>query len=406
MQCLKCKGRGFCGRDVCPHYLKSQARFRVQHVLDRETFFGTSPAPFVGRVGYPFVNVGILSPAMQVDDAAIYDAPRHWAREDFKIPQIVDLRSSLINSRFTAHVRERDKFLEISQEVGMANKPVEVEIELEKKPVFSTSYDNSLAPMGPNASLKSAKITANPRISHEVDYVVDDSGLKAQEALLYLHKKGHDENFLSKLLSVGTIGIQYQRRLVPTRWSITAVDDFLSREALKEIKTYPQEDNLFFYGNYLGNYYLIMFFSDKWSYELFETYLPKASWNLSTEPAFMTDYEGFNGRKNYAEDCAGGYYACRNAITEEMKERRKQASVLALRFITGEYAAPLGVWVCREATRKAMQSKPIEFQEQKTMIDYVKSLVIRKFGYDIAKILSESKLLREGKEQTKLSRFL
>ena len=27
----------------------------------KEDFFGSSPAPFVGRYGYPYVNVGILA---------------------------------------------------------------------------------------------------------------------------------------------------------------------------------------------------------------------------------------------------------------------------------------------------------------------------------------------------------
>jgi hypothetical protein len=405
IQCIKCKGRGFCGRAFCPIYAKSQAAYRVQKLLASESFSGSSPAPFVGHFGYPILNVGILSPADQKENAWEYDAPRYWAENSYEIPRIIDLRTSLINSRFRSHVKQQDSFLEISQEIGMAVKPVDLEIQLESKPSFRTNFDASLAPMGPNAKLKKAEITSNPKIPQEIDKVVSDTDLKAHEAMLYLYRKGHDENFLSKLLSVGTLGIKSQRRLVPTRWSITAVDDFLAKQALTQLKQFASDDNLFFSGSYLGNYYFAMFFSSEWSYELFETYLPRASWNISEEVQFSTDYEPYAGRTTYAENCAGGYYAARLQIAEKLVERKRQASVLLLRFITGEYAAPLGVWVCREATRKAMQSKPIAFDDRKTMLKYAQALIVKKFGYDVSTILKESRLLRELKEQTKLTKF-
>jgi hypothetical protein len=404
--CIKCKGRGNCGRNFCPITAKSQAQYKVQRLLNSENFSCSSPAPFVGKAGYPDINVGILSPPERKDDAWEYDAPRYWADNSYQIPRIIELRSSLINSRFKTNVKNTDKFLEISQEIGMATKPVELEIQLDGRPYYSTNYDSSLAPIGPNAKLRKAELTSNPSIPRDVDKVVDDHGMKAQEAMLYLNKKGHDENFLSKLLSVGTIGIANQRKLVPTRWSITAVDDLLAKDSLKKIRGYPEEEHTYYSGNYLGNYYFVMFFPDKWGYELFEAYLPKASWNISGEIQYSTDYEGFNGRKDYAENCAGGYYAARLAATEKLLQRKRQAGVLCIRIITGEYAAPLGVWVCREAARKAMNSKPISFDDRKTMLEYCKAVTKRKFGYDISQIMNDSVLLQEAKKQTRLTKYI
>ena len=59
-------------------------------------------------------------------------------------------------------------------------------------------------------------------------------------------------------------------------------------------------------------------------------------------------------------------------------------NVLVLRFITGDYAVPLGVWVTREATRKAMNGKPIIFSDKELMLKYfrpqqVRFMAIRKF---------------------------
>ena len=375
-------------------------------MLDKSDFSSSSPAPFVGYYGYPNVNVGILSPAKIEKKAELYDAPRYWADHNFKIPEIVDLRSSLINSRFKIEVKKQNKFLEISKEVGMASKPVDVELSLDEKPRFKLKVDSYNAPMGPNAKLKNVQITSNPKISHYVEKVVDDIDLKAKNAILYLHKKEFDENFLTKLLSVGNIGLKKNRKLVPTRWSITATDDMIAKELIESIKDYKQADYLAFFGSYLGNYYLILLFPEPWSYELFETYMPKTSWNVDENINYTTDYEPYYGRKNYAENCAGGYYATRLSIAEKLEKMKKQASVLTLRFITGEYAVPLGVWVVREAVRKTMKNRPIEFASKDLMLNYASALVKKKFGYDVNNLLKNSIILRNIKHQTKLNTFL
>ncbi len=405
IQCLKCKGRGFCGRAFCPILAKSNAMFKVKQNISKEDFLGSSPTPFVGHYGYPYLNVGILSVPEVKENAWEYDAPRHWASNDYQIKEIIDFRSNLINSRFKAHAQDKNKLIDISQEVGMASAPVDLEVNLKDKPQFRIKTDAHLMPMGPNANLEKAKITSNPKIDQKVDKVVSDSDLKANDALIYLYEKEFDENFLTRLLSIGTLGLKRSRKLVPTRWSITATDDGLGKYILEELRWFPEIDYQAYFGSYLGNYYLILCFPGPWSYELFETYLPKSSWNRSDEISYMTDYENFEGRKTYAQNCAGGYYAARLPILEKLRKINRQGTVLALRFITGDYAVPLGVWVVRESTRKAMNSRPIEFSDKDLMLKYAKVLVKKKFGYDLDKLLKKSVILNEMKSQTKLNSF-
>ncbi len=402
--CVKCKGRRFCGRSYCPIIAKSESMFRVNKMVEKD-FYGSSPAPFVGHVGYPYLNVGILSPPYTADDAWRYDAPRHWSSNDYRIPELVDLRSSLVNSRFNINVKQHTKFLDIAQEVGMASKPVDLEINLKKKPKFFVNVNDMIAPMGPHAPLEKVRVTSNPKVSQRVEKVVSDTDLKAADAIRYLYSNEFDENFLSRILSIGNLGLKKNRKLVPTRWSITAVDDTLGRNLISEIKDYPITDYQTYFGGYLGNYFLFLFFSDVWSYELFETYLPKSSWNISSEIQFSTDYESYAGRKDYANNCGGGYYASRLPALEKLSSMRHQSSVLALRFITGEYAVPLGVWVVREASRKALCSQPLLFDSREAMLNYAVGFVKEKFGYDVRYIFSSSKLLENIKKQVKLSRF-
>lgn len=403
--CVKCKGRKFCGRSVCPIIAKSEAMFKVKDLTEKD-FFGSSPAPFIGHYGYPYVNVGILSPPEITEEAWKYDAPKHWATKDYKIPQIVDYRSALINSRFKAQIKSsKNRFLELTQEIGMASKPVDVEVNLKKKPAVNLKFTPDMAPMGPKGELKKAIATENPKIHTKIDKVVSDTDLKSKDALIYLYKNEFDENFLSRVLSVGALGLKKNRRLVPTRWSITAIDDTLGKNLIKKIKDYKVSNYLVYFGNYLGNYFLIMLFPEIWSYELFETYAPEASWNTSKEIQFTTDYEPYTGRKKYAENCAGGYYSNRIIIAQKLANLKRQASVLSIRFITGEYAVPLGVWVVREATRKTLANKPIEFESKEKMISYVRNLVKSKFNMDVDQIIKHSILLKNIKQQSKLTQF-
>lgn len=365
----------------------------------KQDFFGEAPNIFIGRYGYPNINVGILG----TEEYAHHDEPLYWSAHDYRIQNIIDLRSSLVNSTFMANIKSfKDKFLDISQEISMASKPVDVEINLNKKPSFRLSFNQDTMPHGPRVKLKKADITENPKIPKKVDKAVSDYDLKAQDAINYLYKKNFDEHYLTKLLSVGNLGIKKQRKLVPTRFAITATDDIIGKKLIEEIKNYSEMYYSAYFGGYLGNYYLILFFPEIWSYELFETYVGSADY----EWPFATDYENYNGRKYYAESTAGGYYAARLAVSEKLTKLKRQGSCLCLRFITNEYWAPLGVFVVREASRKALKNKPIEFSSKELMLDYAKKLVKKKFGYELDNLLNQSKLLRNMKTQSKLLKFI
>ncbi|MFH0869692.1 MAG: hypothetical protein V1866_01385 [archaeon] len=404
IRCIKCKGRdpSICGRTFCPIMAKISAQKKV-NLNAKQDFFGKSPNVFVGRFGYPDVNVGILG----VEEYEEHDNPLLWSRENYDIARIINLRSSLVNSNFKAQITGfKERFLSMSQEISMAKDPVDVEVNLSKKPMFDISFAQDTMPHGPSIKLKAARITENPKIPQKVEKAVSDIDLKAGEALKALYKSEFDEHYLTRLLSTGSLGVKMQRKLVPTRFAITAVDDTLAKQMISEIKDYQPHDYAVFFGGFLGNYYVAIFLPEVWSYELFESYVGKSTWHDSDELAVMTDHEGYDGRKDYASNTAGGYYAARLAVLEYLKKAKRQSTVILLRFITGEYYAPLGVWVVREATRKTVANKPVEFDSEELMFRYVKALVKKRFGVDAEPILKKSVLLNRKKTQKKLGSFL
>lgn len=400
-------GREYCDNArSCPICSKAKSMHSVKELLTGDSFSSNAPTVFVGRYGYPNVNMGIMAPPEQREDAWDLDAPKNWAGLEYQIPKLIDLRSSLVNSRFITSIKTPNKLMELGQEVAMAAKPADLEIDLKKRPSFKMNFKLEAAPSGPNATLKKARLTENPKIPFKVEKVFSDMDFKAVGAINKLYKSGFDENYLSRILSAGTLGVKTQRKLVPTRWSITATDDTIVKELLKSVRDNSQGEYWTWFGGYLGNYFLVLSFPDVWRYELFELFVTPDRPLPAEQVPFTTDFEDYSGRKEYATNTAGGYYASRFAVVEEMVKRKKQCSVLVLRFITEQYAAPLGVWVVREATRKSMAVSPLEFASEELLLKYAEIFVKKKFGYELSFILKKSKLLREVRTQKKLNSFL
>ncbi len=410
------------GKYECKHKLRDMENIRFE-IIKKISEFGfnkknlrniskldsnSPPSVFIGsKLKYPNVNVGILSPLEREDNAWVYDDAKYWANNNFQINDVLKLRNNLLNSRFRSNVynaRANENFIQIAQEIAIASKPVDLEIELKSRLNVKRDKDKVVAPHGMKAELKKAKITGNVKINSKLDKVMNDD-IKSTEGIEILYNSGFDEYSLSKILSVGVLGIKQNKKLVPTRWSITATDDSLGKLLLKKVRNYPIiEDSELFFGEFLGNQYLIMLFPNIWRYELFELYLPQSSWNPSEEIKASTDYEDYHGRKEYAFATAGGYYASRLPILEYLNSIKRQASVLVIRIETPSYWAGLGVWVVRESVRKAMSNK-MKFTDENEMKESSKKIGKIKYHFDISQIMEKSRMLREKQEQKSLKEF-
>jgi hypothetical protein len=390
--CPKCHARGL---TKCFCILRERIKLEKNISQNfKKDYFGENYNIFVGRHGYPDINVGLVSlPETKKDEQ--YDNPQLWAGQEYDINKIINLRTQMINARFKTDIKGT-KLKELYQELSLSKKPVDTEIMLEKPPVLKINFNAEATPFGPSIRLEKARITENVKIPGKVDNIINDD-LTATQSLNILYDKGFDEHYLTKIFSVGNLGRNTNKKLVPTRWAITAVDDTLGKDLINEIKDYKMSEYKLYFGGYLGNYYIILFYPEPWSYELFETPLKIGE--------FMTDYEGYYGRKGYAINTVGGYYAARFSIVQRLKSDKRQASVLALRFITDEYWAPLGVWVVREAVKKAMNSEPIEFKDKESMIKYAVEFAKKMFNYDLNKILKESVIVKTLKTQKKLNEY-
>ena len=221
-------------------------------------------------------------------------------------------------------------------------------------------------------------------------------------AIQELYKGKIEVSNIIKVLSAGLLGIKDNRKLVPTRWAITAVDDTLSKEMLKKIR-YFQEINeiLLFNGTYLGNHYEVLLLPDKFSFEVIETSIPTLNLteNIINNLEFWQDYEGFYHRKTYASSVTGAYYVNRLALCEYFLKINRQASCIFFRETTPEYNVPLGVGILRELSRDIFTKNPEKF----STINEALQVAQKRMHIPIKIMKDKSLLLKEYKKQRRLS---
>ena len=329
--------------------------------LSLETLSGaTPPSVFVGRYGYPKVKVGPMVPPLH-GDTTILDKPEMWLGKS--IEDIVNYRLSLVRGVLDINVHNTTgKYIDSLQELAMASKSAESEATFEKKPISDIQQEKELgldtesAPFGPVAPLKNFK-TNSFSVDQRLENVYYDADLHAAEAVVDLYQKGVEVSSIHRVLSMGMLGLQKNRRLVPTRWSISATDDIISVNLIKDIHVYPTIDffEVYIY-SHLGNYYSIILIPDDiWSFEMQEAWFDNNG-NLG----IGTDFEDAKGLDHYPS-IAGAYFAARLGVVEHLSKIERKAAALVLREIHPEYVMPVGVWQIREGVREALNGQKRQF---------------------------------------------
>ncbi len=357
-RCVICKGKGLCGRPRCPILERFKA---VETIPISDNLFGASPpSVFVGRKGYPDIFAGPLVPPNVGDsEARQYDDPKELLK--ISIDEVIGLRSRLVRSYARMDVKDAkaptNPFLLTSQELAMAEMPVDTEVWFTKPVDVNVAFDGTLMPMGPAGEIKSITLAENPKVPGKVDYLVSDTDVLASDSIRELHRHNISQNHITRIFSIGLLG--RERRLVPTRWSITAIDDMVGKMLLDDIRDYPEiREIALFTSEKFGNHFEILLIPRCFSFELIEIWHPNSVW--SEKLWIGSDREGYGGKKGYSS-LAGGYYAARTAAVEYLHAIRRQASVFIVREILPDYWAPLGVWVIREAVRDALTGRGMRF---------------------------------------------
>lgn len=401
--CPACKGaRMLCGKSRCPLITKVYAYLKFDSLVNREKIEGSSPpGVFVGRLGYPYVYAGPLVPPVS-GDTSLFDLPERWFGKPME--EIVEFRLQMVRGKLRTDVRKPDncgRMLEEIRLLAMARNSVDVEMALRSRPRKLFVLNDEVQPIGPSALIKDVKV-GDVKADQNIDKAYDDTDLNASEAMLELYEENVPVSRIQKALSMGAFGLRGQRRLVPTRWSITAVDSVVSQALMDEVKDFPTINEFRVYeSTYLDNRFEVLMMPDAWRYEAMEAWYPGTVWNPHQGETFLfSDWEGHRGRTAYAK-MGGCYYAARLAVCEKLVEERRQASVIVLREAHPDYIMPVGVWQVRENVRNALRGRSLKFDTLEGALKHMEE----KLDIGLRVWIRNSRLLSDGLTQTKISGY-
>jgi hypothetical protein len=282
-------------------------------------------------------------------DTSLLDSPEQWSGKSLE--DIVNFRLSLVRGIQKTSVDNVDgKYIENLQEIVMSSKPLDSDLIFTKSPSQNILLDGESAPFGPIGEIKSAKFSGTTPVK-SIEKIYYDKDLNAQDAVVNLYNSGIEISKIQKCFSIGMLG--KKRKLVPTRWSITATDDIICKYLTDDVLNYSLIDSckVFSY-THLGNIFAIVLFPHRWVYEMIE------AWYSNGVMGFGSDYEDARGI-DHPPAIAGAYFAAKLGVLEYLHKKKIQAGVVILREIRPEYAIPVGVWQVREGIRKAMLQNPV-----------------------------------------------
>ncbi len=344
----------------------------------------TPPSVFIGRWSYPKVYAGPMM-VSETGDTSIMDSPESWINQNKQQEDIINYRMSLVRGKQLIKIDDLENpFIEKLQDISLASTSIDSEATFGKTPRGSMLTEDSM-PHGPSAVIEKFDIDA-VRWDKQLEKTFYDTDLKASEAVVNLHNKDVPFSAMQKAFSVGAIGTKNKRKLVPTRWSITACDSTLADKFLKEVRKQEILDTyrLYEFGS-LNNYYIIILTPTEWQYEWYEAFIKI----MGNEKLIYSDYETNGGKKEYSI-VGGCYYTAKMAVLDYLMKIKKQSGLIILREAYEGYV-PLGVFNVRENIKEAMLKPYKEFETLEKALEYSGS----KLTIPISKYVKQGTLLNE-----------
>ena len=371
--CIQCRGaKLLCGKARCPILVRHDVMMRTAPMIDRLDLDGASPpGVFVGRFGYPKVFVGPLVPPVH-GDTEILDTPEAWLGRTME--DIVGFRAQLVRGMTRVHVLDVEtggRLVDLTRELALSTAATDVEVSFSKKPQGRLVLDDNVQPFGPSAPLRRFE-ASTIRVDRKLDRAYSDGDLRARDAVLELYDGGVAVSKIQRAFSVGAFGETRNRKFVPTRWSITAVDDTIGKDLRGAVKAFPLVNEIRVFESIgFDDRFLVVQMPRPWRYELIEAWYPNTLWNpLGREVVMFGDHEGIDGRSTYAS-IGGCYYAARLAVGEALLRERRQAATAILRETHPGYIMPVGVWNVREHVRDALRRPPRSFATMADALGYL-----------------------------------
>lgn len=367
-----------------------EIKFYQQSLKPTKEIEGYGSAPIVGEKNYPFVATHSVSNENKKNS---FFNTSEIVKRDYS--EIIKLKAkNILGSTDKNYIKKTNtKITEELRDIYKAKKPIEFNSKFEKELKFDKVLISKVSGIvGSKNELLNINANENTQTSKQIEkYTVND--IKSKEAIINLYERGTNENQIINLLALGSFGIEINKKLVPTKWAISAYDQTIERYLFDNYlrKNKIIENYEIYHKSDKGNEFVIILLPQTITGEVVESF----------PGAVERDYFDYKNKLDNKEpQTSGGYYATKIAIFEHLKQRKRQASIISIRIIK-DYDIPLGVVFVRECVREAMNNKIFSSSDKKELNSFLKAKYFEHYN-----LYLNSKLLKENRKQFPLTKFI
>jgi len=367
-----------CGIAPCPLLAEVRSMLPAAQASSVVEMVGPSPPSlFVGRHGYPDVRAGLTASLTPDDSADSFGDPAELFGRPLE--EVAARHANLVTGGRKMRVSSAvcpDLVLEATQLIAKASSSVDVELDFARPVAIggNPTFDSMSTPLGPSGEVLRAEVVGHANVSRKIDSITGETDVLASDAMGELAESGTGEAQISRMLSSGLLGRAESRKLVPTRWGITATDDTLGKRLWESVRDLPSLDKvLVFEASYLDNHFHIIITPGTWAFHMMEAWTGGSLW--SDGGSVLGDWEEGRPRTNYASRVTGAYYSARLGVLEYLESIGRSGACLVWRDIGPGYWAPVGVWLIRETVRDALKGKGRKFDSVDEAVRFISSRV-------------------------------
>ena len=378
-ECIECRGtKGMCGIAPCPLLAEVRSMLPAAQASSVVEMVGPSPPSlFVGRHGYPDVRAGLTASLTPDDSADSFGDPAELFGRPLE--EVAARHANLVTGGRKMRVSSAvcpDLVLEATQLIAKASSSVDVELDFARPVAIggNPTFDSMSTPLGPSGEVLRAEVVGHANVSRKIDSITGETDVLASDAMGELVESGTGEAQISRMLSSGLLGRAKSRKLVPTRWGITATDDTLGKRLWEGVRDLPSLDKvLVFEASYLDNRFHVVLTPGTWAFHMMEAWTGGSLW--SDGGSVLGDWEEGCPRTNYASRVTGAYYSARLGVLEYLESIGRSGACLVWRDIGPGYWAPVGVWLIRETVRDALKGKGRKFDSVDEAVRFISNRV-------------------------------
>ncbi len=325
---------------------------------NRRNLYGfTPPSIFVGSSNYPIVKIGPVI-TTTIKDIELKGNIEKWSKINYST--LLNLRSSMIRCYgYNKTYETGTKLVSDLQEILLYESYSALNLDIGKykrSNLTSNNFnkiENPDMPFGYTLPIERFDKLSPVRntTNNKIEKVFYDNDLDSKSAIIDLYFNNVRIDKIQSIFSIGMTGKKNNRRIIPTKWSITATDKIISDYLINKIKVNRPVDkvSMYKYEHYNNYYCIIITPSETWSMEYFEIWINgEKKYNK-----VISDFENEREKKTIP-NTAGAFFAARLSVAEFLHKIKKIGSVVIFRVIYPLYNIPLGVWQVRLGMRYAL----------------------------------------------------